>query len=220
MNTWDVINDIILRNPDIDQLSFHRFPPSVMIQDETKDWGKEEDMVFNRAMKLKQTLHFPFWSGIMISSFDNPFFPESLLKSALHHNTIENLQFVDVRALNKFDNESNALCSIVRKVNGKEEHIPMMDFHISPSHNNLRIVKSVCSCLELRSGWILDSGESYHFIGSNSIPWDALYIRLSASLVFNPIVDIAWISHQLREKCCSLRIGKKNGRYPEVICEL
>ena len=63
----------------------------------------------------------------------------------------------------------------------------------------------------------LASGESYHFISSAIMSWNELYIVLCKALRFCPIIDRAWISHQLEEQSCSLRINKKNGIMPIVV---
>lgn len=220
MNTIEVLKEIIKRNSTIALLSFHSFPPSVMIQDEISDWSEREQKVFERALELKRVFHLPFWSGVMLSSFNNNGFSESILSAALHHNPIRNLSYIDVDKVPEEVDRSCALCSRVILKDGTERHIPMIDFHVPPSPENLIIVQSVCRLLGLHPGWILNSGESYHYIGALVVSWESLYDVLSKALVFNPIVDIAWISHQLREKSCSLRVGEKKGRIPIVEMEI
>ena len=94
----------------------------------------------------------------------------------------------------------------------------MLDFHIPVSECNLRIVKDVLFELNVVSGYLLNSGESYHFIGDYSINEESLLDFLANALFFAPIIDRAWIGHQILERSCSLRIDKKHGVYPEVIC--
>ncbi len=217
MKSIDVIQRILEINQDIRELSFHEFPPSVMIQEEISDWGVDEQRVFDGAVALKKAYGLPFWNGIMLSEFNNPHFSKKMLHSALHHNPVANLKFVNRDRVRISMRQSYALCSKVKKENGTEMHIPLFDFHIPPSSCNLDVVIEVCKTLGLNSGWILNSGESYHFIGSNPIKWDDLHYLLCEAIVFNPIVDTIWISHQLREKCCSLRIGEKHGIDPTVV---
>lgn len=94
---------------------------------------------------------------------------------------------------------------------------PMLDFHIPISDINLNIVENICNLLELKSGYILNSGESYHFISSTIVTWEDLYLTLSKALRFCPILDRTWISHQLEEKSCSLRVDRKNGVEPMMV---
>ena len=93
----------------------------------------------------------------------------------------------------------------------------MLDFHIPISDINLNIVENICNLLELKSGYILNSGESYHFISSTIVTWEDLYLTLSKALRFCPILDRTWISHQLEEKSCSLRVDRKNGVEPMMV---
>lgn len=218
MNTIELLKSIIDWNPEIDYLTIHKFSYSQLIQDEITNWGKSEDMMFEYAIRLKSQYHLPFWSGIMLSTFDNKDFSKKVLTAALHHNPIKELSYIKSSDIpDSFDN-SIAICSMVLLKDGSEMHIPMIDFHIPPSSENLNVVKSVCKIMDLCPGWILNSGESYHFIGRKIATWDSIYEILAKSLLFNPIVDIAWVSHQLREKSCSLRVGEKKGRVPVVEC--
>ena len=218
MNTIGLLNSIVAWNPEIEFFSFHQFSYSRLIQDEISNWGKKEDAMFNKAICLKKEYHLPFWCGIMLSSFDNKDYSEQILVSALRHNPINRLSHIKPKDISDGIDSSSALCSKVILKDGSEKHIPMIDFHIPPSSNNLSVVKTVCKLLDLHPGWVLNSGESYHFIGRQIVSWDEIYHLLSKSLVFNPIVDIVWVSHQLRENSCSLRVGEKNGRAPVVEC--
>lgn len=99
-------------------------------------------------------------------------------------------------------------------------HIPMIDFHIPASETNLRVVCDVCEALGLNNGYLLESGVSYHFVGANPVSEEELMRILIDALLFCPIVDGAWICHQLKERSCSLRIDKKNGIETRVIKEV
>lgn len=225
MNSLEVIFDIVLKNPLIDYLSFHTFPLMKTVQESEIDWNEEERIVFSRALEFKK-IGMSFWDGIMLSTFNNPNFSVRLLQQALRHNTHPLLTFVSKGGLSEWLNEPNrlidsiALCSKVVMTNAEEMHLPLIDFHIPVSEINVKIVKSVCGILGLDAGWILNSGESYHFIGSKPICYSDLERLLYKALMYTPIIDKAWISHQLREGSCSLRIGKKRGVYPVVVEKL
>ncbi|WP_449371704.1 primase 1D-like protein [Arachidicoccus ginsenosidivorans] len=46
---------------------------------------------------------------------------------------------------------------------------------------------------------------------------DELHEILYRSLFYSPIINKYWITHQLLEVSCSLRVTKKDKRFPEVI---
>jgi hypothetical protein len=79
-------------------------------------------------------------------------------------------------------------------------------------------VKAVARSLGLH-GYIAHSGKSYHFYGSDLMEGDHLMRMLAKALLFAPIVDRAWVAHQLVEKACGLRIspGKTYTQSPVVI---
>lgn len=221
MNSIDVIKSILTLNPGIEALSFHEYAQSKLIQDDISNWRIEEETMFEYALSLKKNNGTPFWNGIMLSAFDNPDYSKKVLRAALRHNPINNLHYLSREEISSSLNSSYALCSKVKIKNSKEEyHLPLIDFHIPPSRLNQQVVDDVCQNLDVGPGWILNSGESYHFIGSRLMTWGDLYCILSKAIVYNPIVDAIWISHQLRESCCSLRIGEKKGVVPTVVLQI
>lgn len=221
MNSIDVIDKILSHNPCIEALSFHEYSHSEMIQDRIENWRSEEQGMFEYALALKKINGLPFWNGIMLSTFDNPNYSKQILRRALLHNSITNLVYIPRDMVLSSLKSSYALCSKVKINKSSEEfHLPLIDFHIPPSNLNQHVVSDVCKYLDVGPGWILNSGESYHFIGANPVAWVDLNNVLCRAIVYSPIVDAIWISHQLREKSCSLRIGEKNGRVPEVVMQV
>jgi hypothetical protein len=214
MNTIDVLSLIADRNRDILGFYYHFFPKQVLIQDVITEWGEKESAHFKQAIEIRDKLHLPFWDSIMVSTFDNINYSDKIIERALYHNHITQLLYINSGDLYKLNNDTfmrKAVNSAVKMVNGDIMHLPMLDFHIPVSQINYGIVKKVCRALNLNEGFILNSGESYHYISSMPTSWDNLYLILVKALQFCPIIDRAWISHQLIEKSCSLRIDKKNG---------
>ena len=64
---------------------------------------------------------------------------------------------------------------------------------------------------------VLDSGESYHAVSTINMDEGELMNFLQRTLFFSPIIDRLWVAHQMLNKSCSLRIGKKHGVIPEVV---
>jgi hypothetical protein len=105
---------------------------------------------------------------------------------------------------------------------GKEDmHIPMLDFHCDVSAANDRRVRFITIALGLH-GYIVHSGRSYHVYGSKLIATEELVTLLSSALLFSPIIDRAWIAHQIIERACGLRIspGKTYPHPPLVVDEV
>lgn len=226
MNSLEVILKIVHDSPLIKSMSFHEFPKQTLVQERNMIWGSKEQVMFENALEFKKT-GMPFWDGIMLSAFNNPCFSAKLLQQALYHNTKSQLIYIlkenFATWLSKMDLyyiDTIALCSRVIMTNDEEQHLPLIDFHIPVSDTNLLVVESVCRLLGLDNGWILNSGESYHFIGSKPIFYNEIEQLLYKAIMFTPIIDKAWISHQLREQSCSLRVGRKRGQYPIVVKQI
>lgn len=225
MTSIDVISIIVKENPSIESCAFHNFPQQKFVQDCVGFCGKDEEQMIDYALGKKKE-GIPFWDGIMLSAFNNENYAEEILKLALRHNKHTQLTFVHREQLLSRVNtpvrtlDYVAICSRVIMVDKEERHLPLIDFHIPVSDKNAKVAESVCRLLELGEGWLLNSGESYHFIGSDPRRYEDLEMLLYKALMFTPIIDKAWISHQLREHSCSLRIGEKRGMVPTVVKRL
>ena len=99
---------------------------------------------------------------------------------------------------------------------GDIAHLLLLDFHITVSEENGRLCNAILAELNL-SGNLFDSGKSYHFISDTLFKEEEFLNVLYNCLLFAPIIDRAWIAHQLIEKSCCLRISKKYNRFPILI---
>ena len=222
MNTLEVLKKILTDNCNIVAYKLHTFPRKSLLQEIIK-LEDEEVAIVEGALNIREKYRLPFWDSIMLFSFDNERYSRKILHQALHHN--KRIDYYDVSRTeflsDKYPFSAEERLAINSKIvleHGKIEHIPMLDFHIPVSECNLRIVKDVLFELNVVSGYLLNSGESYHFIGDYRINEESLLDFLANALFFAPIIDRAWIGHQILERSCSLRIDKKHGVYPEVIC--
>jgi hypothetical protein len=102
---------------------------------------------------------------------------------------------------------------------GATEHIPLLDFHCPISSSNRNLVAEVAKRLLPGGAIILESGDSYHVYGRKTVSSAALTCLLAKSLLFSPIVDRAYIAHQLIEGRCALRIsaGGQKRLVPTVV---
>src|SRR5208282_912323 len=154
---------------------------------------------------------------------------QSVLKRVTHHNP----QDLDSFPINRSDcsetrlreiiedlpaNRMLALSSRVLTKRREVLHLPMLDFHCPASRENEVLVKAVIGEIGLE-GYIAKSGASYHFYGCTLVDEQSLITILGKSLLFCPIIDRAWIAHQLIERACGLRIsaGKSYEKCPEII---
>lgn len=109
------------------------------------------------------------------------------------------------------------LLSRVHTRNG-EQHIPMLDFRIPVSKSNHALVGAISK--RLGPGTIVISGTSYHYYGHNLFSTSELSKWLLRAQLLGRFVDTRWITHQLIEQCCALRIGAGHGyRFPPRILE-
>lgn len=220
MTTFDTIQRIIADNPDIEALSIVEFGKQKDLKNDTTEWQPNEDLIYQRARNLKESIGLPFWAGIMISSDNNPGWSARCIDASAAHNKSK-VHIIAAKDFSKLDIE-NCRLGIGSKVylkGGEAKHIPMLDFHLHVSDINEHICKHIAEKLSPQGGYILCSGNSYHFIGKDLISEDALLVFLAKAILYTPLTDYAWIAHQLIERFCTLRLSKKNGMYPRFICE-
>ncbi len=225
MVTTDVVKEIIGLNNEIARIRLIKFEGQKDVRRDMSDvWTPDDECVYEQALKLRKEYNVPFWHGVMIGCMDNPQWSEHCLTASLAHNAIHYVADVAVDDVDcivalSASEERIALNSEVVLVKGGVRHIPMLDFHIPCRQANTDVVREVCGLLG-KPGYILSSGQSYHFIGKYLFSYVDMIDFMARALLFAPITDGIWIAHQLQYKSCSLRIGRKNGVYPELICEV
>ena len=67
------------------------------------------------------------------------------------------------------------------------------------------------------SGFILNSGNSYHYISKKLTTENGLLDFLGRAILYGPLTDVRWIAHQIIERSFTLRIGMKNGTLPFLV---
>lgn len=108
------------------------------------------------------------------------------------------------------------LCSTVRDGHGSWRHLPMLDLGIPvrvPGSEDAAF--AALRALELQ-GALLSSGTSYHFIGGQLVTTDEMVALLARAQLLSPIIDYRWISHQLMDGICRLRISTDEERNPRA----
>jgi hypothetical protein len=107
---------------------------------------------------------------------------------------------------------SLALLSEVVCRDGSLRHLPMVDFHAFKSARNQRIVEAVSERLFPQGAILLDSGESYHAYGNRLMSKCEFREFLGKAMLCVPIVDRAYLAHQLIEGRCALRLTSGGGK--------
>ncbi|GAB6906015.1 hypothetical protein DESC_820038 [Desulfosarcina cetonica] len=220
MDVLDAVNEIINKNPNINLLTFTKYPKQILIQNRIKLNVIDEKFI-SAAQSIRNNFSLPFWDSLMLSFFDKENVSIELLSSALLHNKntdkIRTRKIEDIRIfLDNNPKDNLSLNSEIFLNDNSIKHLLLLDFHIFPSTNNFKIVYDILCILNVH-GYILDSGESYHFVSNSFYELDSLLDLLAKALLFSPIIDRAWIAHQILERSCSLRVGEKHNITPTVI---
>lgn len=220
METLDILEKFLDDHHNVQSLTFCSYPKQVLIQDEFVLTDSANNFV-NSALKVREKYFLPFWDSLMLSFFDKENIPEELLKRALLHNkNVNKHKTIDINYIRGIlDNNQENNLSINSEVllkNGDIKHFFLIDFHVRQSEINLDTISKILKLLQL-SGYILDSGQSYHFISDCLYDFDNVLDLLAKSLLYSPLIDRAWVAHQILERSCSLRVGSKHKKRPYLI---
>ena len=211
------LEKVLKSNPNIRLFRFLNFSFKNRVQDIIKDVTPHEEYLITSCLEYKKKHDISFWESYIRMGGD---INSRLFKHATFHNKNENYIYIDRYDVIDYINncyESNlALNSQVTMDDGQVLHIPMLDFKIPSKKENLNAVRAVVKNFNLK-GSILDSGKSYHFVGSELIYQADLINLLSKFSLLYPISDRAWSSHQIIEASASLRVSKKYGKAPIFI---
>lgn len=204
-----------------------KFAPMV---EQRSDLGSIDRTVIATALELRETLRLPFWDGIMLAASQAEQVPKGALSAANFHQSLsgetrwikcEDLSYEFLTRLSESAHNKGkllAVTSLVRTKAGVMKHLPMLDFHTGYSAHATRLVMEVLRLLN-STGVLLRSGKSYHFYGDRLLDGEENRRFLGQALLFEPIIDRAWIAHQLIEGRCALRISprKEYGGVPTVV---
>lgn len=182
--------------------------------------------VIDAATDLRHRTHLPFWDAVNVSSFGRAEVAVELLREALFHNRHESprrrvpvpgLTASSLAGLCRASGDGvTVLSSEIEMDDGSRRHLPMLDFHSPASEANLSLVSAAARALH-SSGFILKSGKSYHFYGASLLNCEQNTDHLARALLLAPIVDRAWVAHQLLERACGLRISVREERHIPVV---
>jgi hypothetical protein len=114
------------------------------------------------------------------------------------------------------------VCSKVQLEDGQLVHIPMMDFLCRPSPENLDLLARLITNLRQGPGYLLHSGNSYHYYGLRLLRSGEWQAFLGKCLLMSGFADDRYIGHQLVDGYCVFRLssGKLKNHTPTVVAEL
>ena len=113
------------------------------------------------------------------------------------------------------------LISRVSLSDGASRHIPMMDFMCPISAANLQALMSLLKEVKQGTGWLLESGRSYHYYGAELLSEETWRIFLGKCLLMFGYVDDRYVGHQLVDGHCVLRLsaGRLRTSVPRLVAE-
>lgn len=220
MNSTDVIRKIVSENPDIKALRFFCFSTFTKLQDRLQETDPAKSVLIAKAQEKKKSDGIRFWNALLSIFVEQRVFNEALLAEVFYHQPNRDFVYVDMTCLEDFlasrKVTPQAVNSKVLMIDGSSRHIPLLDFKVPSKQGHDRLVIDCVRVMGLR-GYVLDSGRSYHFIGTTLISESELFDCLAKFVLLDPISDKAWAAHQLIERSASLRVSEVEGSAPTVI---
>jgi hypothetical protein len=196
-----------------------------------RDLTPSERIVFERALKYRQSTGLAFWDAVLLELCAVPEAIGLLDEAMIHvtfHGRERSLPWASAiaegleRACAEYSTSGEASLTFLSEVrcrDGSRRHVPMIDFHAACSAPNQRVVTAVAERLFPEGAVLLESGESYHAYGTRLLSGTEFHSFLGRALLFAPIVDRTYTAHQLIEGRCALRLtgGGGKSRVPKVI---
>jgi hypothetical protein len=217
-----VIREILTLHQEIHHIHIVEFPFKPVLQ-ERLELTQTEERQIARALAIRELLGLQFWDALLLTCLSNTDFSPRLLEQVKAHNTDLTARRLSARGsaledhLARTPGVNIAFSSKVVLATGEERHLPLLDFHCANNAANLALSCAVIQWLEIRSGYLLESGDSYHFYGSALLTLDEYVRFIGLALQYSPIIDKVWIAHQLREMTSALRITPKRGITPFLV---
>jgi hypothetical protein len=190
------------------------------LQDRLRDLDSVASDLISKAQERKKIHEIRFWNALLSTFIVERVHNEGLLAEVFYHQPNRDFVYVDHKDIDEFlsarSTTPQAINSKVLLLDGSSKHIPMLDFKVPSKQGHDELVTACLRVMGL-SGYLIDSGRSYHFIGTTLISESELLDLLSKFVLLDPISDKAWAAHQLIERSASLRISESRGHAPQVI---
>lgn len=223
MDSAEVIKELVRGNSGIKACRFFSFSTSTKLQDRLQAMDDHECDLISRAQEKKKRESVRFWNALLSVFIEGRVHNEELLAEVFYHQPNRDFTYVDRKDLEEFLATKKAIPQAVNSkvlmIDGSSRHIPLLDFKVPSKQGHDRLVADCVRAMGLH-GYVLDSGRSYHFIGSNLISESELLDLLAKFVLLDPISDKAWAAHQIIERSASLRVSEVRGRAPMVVSQV
>lgn len=217
--------------PIISELNFRTYLLAPGLDERLQSKELIEAPILAKIEQLRNDYGGSLWDATLkILMLEGKGVPRALLNEAAVHNhnarersfTITNDEFVkhgiDMIIRGLADDEGLAISSRLRMRNGFNAHLPMLDFACKPSALNLEAVEYFLRAID-QSGVVLNSGNSYHFVGTSLLTTDEWLRFMGQSLLFTPLIDARYIGHRLYDGESYLRVFANNKLTKEPFIE-
>lgn len=224
-SAYDVVAEVLANNREVASATVYLVETEA-VADETKH-HRQVQRHSDAALHLRKQYGIPFWQAVLLCADGaGEAVDEDILRAALYHRRDNGLKHPrkvmnDDTTLSMLldldrsigENQSLVLSSEVITHEGAILHIPMIDFRLSVGAEHALTATRAVATLN-QGGYLLRSGQSYHFYGDNLFTAEELTQFLARTLFLTPLVDHRWVAHQLMEGRCGLRISRGFGGRP------
>lgn len=169
---------------------------------------------------------FGFWDFVLAEAVSTDSQTRlGLLNGALRHNSDEAIRirldreaFINRLDAGEYENlparDLVAFYSPVQVTDDERRlHLPLLDLGVKLGPEGQASAMDAMRALGL-SGLLFESGRSYHFYGVQPVTQSELVTLLARAQLLSPIVDSRWVSHQLIDGRCGLRISTDSEKTP------
>lgn len=223
MDSTTVIRELLLDNSDIKTCRFFSFSTFTKLQDRLRDVDPATNLLISKAQEKKKIDGVRFWNALLTIFVEEKIVNEKLVAEVFYHQPNRDFVYVDRTGIDEFFSgckvAPQAINSKVLMIDGTSRHIPLLDFKVPSKQGHEGLVVDCVRAMGL-SGYVLDSGRSYHFIGTTLVSESELFDCLAKFVLLDPISDKAWAVHQLIERSASLRVSERGGEAPTVISKV
>ena len=221
LRTVELISELLRIHPEVQSLSLFE-PEAVPLAQARLAGDDASNGIVHQGLGISEAYDAPFWDAVLLSCFGRGRAALPVLREAQFHNSGPRRE-LRVDAVSWQAPQWTQLLSEVAPGRmlvfrsrvlvhgGESRHIPMLDFHCPATPENEELAALVAGLLDVGGGFLLESGDSYHFYGNALLDDAGLVGFLGRSLLLAPIIDRAWIAHQLIEHACGLRVSQKPG---------
>lgn len=226
VDAHDAYRKIILAQRDIETLGIYRYSSPPPLQARVSLDGKEQ-AVLDLALRKRKEEGAPFWHAVFASFLEAGWCSPEIVQAALLHNGPGVVTEIAVNQLNDHgldeffgsDERNVGLSSRLQKKDGLAMHLAMLDFRCDVAPASECVINTICEGLYGGGFVVVESGHSYHACGYDLLTDHERIDFLARALVFSPVIDTAYLAHQIRQLSSTIRIsrGGSSGRLPKVV---